>query len=508
MMQRLGLFIALVALAGCGGGGSGSSSPPAGTPTSAPTIAPTVAPSASPSPSASATPLATLPLSLNVNNLTGQFYGEIVATFSHISPRELVMLPNGDLLVGTGGGTANFAQSGQIDIVPNAEAAIPGPATVFATLTDRACASSAGTNTNGIAFAPSSGGGTIFVGMECSVWKIPYVTGDRTASSAVSFLNVRTGAPPAGSDGDVHHTTSLVATANALYISVGSSCNACTETDSTRGVILKTALTAAAPTTVATRVRNALALAVNPASGTVWAGGAGQDCVVGSQCFAAQDPTYAMNGHPYEWLDPVTTHAAPADYEWPWCEENGQSVPTPDGTGMTGADAGVEPSGTNCATMIVAPVRAPAYATIMGAVFYAPPNGATYAFPGAYQGGLFFTLHGSWHEGSNGIPVAVPEVVFVPMNAAADTPVYPMDWSNGGSPYATWARNAGGNPAPFMNGFQQQGTRSGRPVGLAVGPLGSLFISDDTSGVIYRIRPGTAPQSVKRAPAATGSRSR
>jgi glucose/arabinose dehydrogenase len=158
--------------------------------------------------------------------------------------------------------------------------------------------------------------------------------------------------------------------------------------------------------------------------------------------------------------------------------------------------------------MIVAPVRAPAYATIMGAVFYAPPNGATYAFPGVYRNGMFFTLHGSWHEGSNGIPVAVPEVVFVPMNAAADTPVTPMDWSNGGSPYATWARNAAGNPAPFMNGFQQQGTRSGRPVGLAVGPSGSLFISDDTSGVIYRIRPGTAPQSVQRAPAATGLRSR
>jgi hypothetical protein len=107
------------------------------------------------------------------------------------------------------------------------------------------------------------------------------------------------------------------------------------------------------------------------------------------------------------------------------------------------------------------------------------------------------------------VPVAVPEVVFVPMSAANDTPLYPMDWTNGGSPYATWAHNSSGNPQAFMNGFQQMGTRIGRPVGLAVGPSGSLFISDDVAGAIYRIRPGTGPQSVKRAPASspTGSRS-
>ncbi len=508
MSKRLAILAFCGALAACGGGGGGSSAPSSGgNPTPVPTSNPTAAPTATPTPAPTGAPLASLPLALNVNNLPGQFYGEIAAQFSHVSPRELVMLPNGDLLVGTGGGTASFAQSGQVYIVPNAEAAVPGAPAVFATLTDIACASSAGTNTNGIAFAPSAGGGTIFVGMECSVWKIPYVTGDRVASSAPSeFVAVRTGSPPAGSDGDVHHTTSLVANGNELYISVGSSCNACIETDATRAAVFKTAITSPALVPVATRVRNALALAVNPATGNVWAGGAGQDCMEGTQCFAAMDQTYINDGHPYEWIDPITKHAAPADYMWPWCEEDQQPVPVPDGTT---ANAGTEPAGTNCANMVVASVRAPAYATIMGAVFYAPPAGATYAFPGSFQGGLFFTLHGSWHEGTNGVPVAVPEVVFVPMSAANDTPLYPMDWTNGGSPYATWAHNSSGNPQAFMNGFQQMGTRIGRPVGLAVGPSGSLFISDDVAGAIYRIRPGTGPQSVKRAPASspTGSRS-
>lgn len=492
-LSALLLFL-IVAIAGCGGGGGGSTAPVSsgGGSTPAPTARPTSTPSPAPSPTTSASGLPGLPLALNLNNLPGQFYGEIVAQFSGASPRGLVMLPNGDLLVGTGGGTANFAQSGTIYIVPNAEATAPAPPSVFATLSDGACSASTGTNTNGIAFAAGNGGGTIFVGMECSVWKIPYVTGDRVASGIPTrYLSVRTGAPPTGSDGDVHHTTSLLAVGSTLYVSIGSSCNACTETDATRATAQKTDITVPSLTLVATRLRNALALALNPATGTVWAGGAGQDCMVGATCFGAMDSTYALNGHPYEWLDPLTRHTAPVDYMWPWCEENMQALTSPDPT------SGSPPAGTNCAAMIVSSVRAPAYGTIMGATFYAPPAGATYAFPGAFQGGLFFTLHGSWHEDTGGIPVAVPQVVFVPMSAN-DQPTYPMDWTNGGSPYATWARNGSGNPAPFLNGFQSGGTRIGRPSGLAVGTAGSLFVSDDDAGEIYRIRPGIAPASAKR----------
>lgn len=498
MNLRLSMVLVVLAIAGCGGGGGSTPS----TGGSSPVLLPTTAPTATPSPAPTGPALPALPLALNVNNLPGQFYGEIVSQFSSVSPRGIVMLPNGDLLVGTGGGTANFAQSGKIYIVPNAEAAVPAAPTVFATLTDRMCTSSAGTNTNGITFAPATGGGTIFVGMECSVWKIPYVTGDHVASSPpAAFLNVRTGSPVnTAIDMDVHHTTSVLAVGSTLYISVGSGCNACIETDSTRGVILSSSITTPALTPVAKRVRNALALAENPVTHTVWAGGAGQDCMVGTTCFAAMDQTYLMDGHPYEWMDPLTTHLAPVDYMWPWCEENQTPVATPDGTPTT------PPTGTNCKAMIVSPVRAPAYSTIIGATFYpVQPAGATYAFPGSFQGGMFISLHGSWHESTSGVPVAVPEVVFIPMSGTSDTPLYPMDWTGGGSAFTTWAHNTTGNPAPFMNGFQQTGTRIGKPVGLAVGTSGSLFISDDDAGVIYRIRPGFGPASVKRAIAPSSS---
>jgi glucose/arabinose dehydrogenase len=98
------------------------------------------------------------------------------------------------------------------------------------------------------------------------------------------------------------------------------------------------------------------------------------------------------------------------------------------------------------------------------------------------------TFHGSWHENSNGVPISSPNLVFVPLSG--DAPVTAMNWG---------AQNPSSQWTSFIEGWQDPtGTRYGRPTGLAVGPLGSLFIADDQSGVIYRVRPGTAPASVRR----------
>jgi glucose/arabinose dehydrogenase len=68
-------------------------------------------------------------------------------------------------------------------------------------------------------------------------------------------------------------------------------------------------------------------------------------------------------------------------------------------------------------------------------------------------------------------------VVFVAMRG--DRPTKPVDWKN---PAAQWS--------DFLTGFQSGCSgRSGRPVGLAVGSQGSLFIADDDAGAIYRVRP-------------------
>jgi glucose/arabinose dehydrogenase len=67
--------------------------------------------------------------------------------------------------------------------------------------------------------------------------------------------------------------------------------------------------------------------------------------------------------------------------------------------------------------------------------------------------------------------------VFVPLRA--DEPLTAIDWSD---PEKQWRE--------FLGGFQNRnGSRNGRPTGVAVGPEGSLFVADDAAGVIYRIRP-------------------
>ena len=476
----------LALVAGCSGGGSPSQSPATTSPTNGPTPgAPTPTPtptspmsqptppeggSTTPSPtaSASATPAGSSLPGLNARLYfpNGTFYGETVAQLS--SPREMVALPNGDLLVGTTVTATNGTSN--VMLVPAADStAKPGTPVVFATIGDR--------EAQGIAFSQSAS--EIFVATTTGVWAIPYHTGDRQASAAATkIVAVRTGSVAPNSDGDIHTTTSVTVSGSSLYIGVGSSCNRCTETDPTRAVVLRTDLTGAGLTTVATRFRNAIALTTNPKTGTVWAGGAGQDCLEPSlapQC-PAQNDAYE-NGHPFEFIDPITTHAAPADYGWPVCEEDHTAYASP---------------APNCSTQIAPAVTAPAYSTIIGAAIYPSNETGTYAFPASYAGGMFMTFHGSWHETSNGVPIATPNLVFVPLSG--DAPVTPMRWS---------AMNPASQWSAFVEGWQDPGgVRYGRPTGVTVGPLGSLFVADDMTGVVYRIRPGTAPAAARRRPGA------
>jgi len=85
-------------------------------------------------------------------------------------------------------------------------------------------------------------------------------------------------------------------------------------------------------------------------------------------------------------------------------------------------------------------------------------------FPESYWGGAFVAEHGSWNRATrSGYQVAF--VAFKDGQASAD-------------------------PVPFLTGLVPDPTGSdvnGRPVGVAVAPDGSLLVSDDGAGVVYRI---------------------
>jgi glucose/arabinose dehydrogenase len=391
-------------LCGCSGGGSSSGSP------------------------GGASPTATPPGGSGVTYASG-FYGETIANVG--SARELATLPNGDLLVGTSGDA--------IDIVPAADGAgAAGAPRTFVTLGDGPA--------NGVAVAPN---GNVYAATNTTIWRIPYKRGDLSESGATAIANVRTGPVAPNSDGDVHRTTSVAASSTTLYAGVGSSCNACVEVDSTRATVLRMGLDGSNPVNLTKRTRNPIALAVDPATGALFIGGAGQD-----------DLPY---GHPYEYVDSPTSHGnAGIDYGWPACEENhvaynalGQNPPP------------------NCATTVAPAIEFPAYSTLIGATFYPTGQAGAYAFPAAYRGGLFVTSHGSWHC----CPSTPPRVYFVPMRG--DAPATPVNWND---PTVQHQEIVSGY------GSTSSASYAGRPTGIAVGSSGSLFVADDQTGDILRIR--------------------
>jgi hypothetical protein len=225
---------------------------PTGVPTGAPTTAPTIGPTAAPLPDA---------LQFNVPGL----YGEIIAN-GLPAPRQLVALPNGDLLVGTDD------KSGTVWIVPHADGpAGAGTPKIFTTVPSPSTQEPA----QGLAFD----GSNVYIATNQSVWQVPYKTGDQSEPTpTVEIAKVRRGPIAPMSDGDVHFTSSVAVvsatTPKMLYVGVGSSCNACVEVDPTRGTIQSVNLSAGqlSQTLAASRFRNALALAVNPATNTLWAG--------------------------------------------------------------------------------------------------------------------------------------------------------------------------------------------------------------------------------------------
>ncbi len=341
--------------------------------------------------------------------------------------REIAVASNGDLFVGTSGN--------DVEIVHGAESAQPGTPHTFMHFDDSPAA--------GVAI----GNHDLFVGTQFGVYRVAYHLGDVRASSAVERLAaVRT----SGVSSD-HVTTTVAWDDGKLYASIGSSRNGCRpELDPTRATIERIDPSTRRATPIATHIRNAIALAIDPATHALWAGVAGIDDLA--------------PGHPYEIFDDVTSHAIPADYGWPTCYENRKIHPRWPG---------------DCSRAPIPRVVFPAYETPIGAVFYPTEPRGAHTFPARYRGGAFVTLHGSWHGPANGLPGYLPpRVVFVPMRA--DEPMRRVNWTD---PSTQWSE--------FVGGYQRGGTivRIGRPTGIAVGPEGSLFIADDQTGAIYRIRP-------------------
>jgi len=228
--------------------------------------------------------------------------------------------------------------------------------------------------------------------------------------------------------GDGAHTTRTVAFLpdGRLVVSIGSSCNVCIEDDPRRAAIMVYDADGGNGRLFAAGLRNAVGLAIEPTTGALWATNNGRD-LMGDN--VPPETVYIVNEGEH--------------YGWPVCHAGDVIDPQ---FGSDGACDGVP-----------APVlKMQAHMAPLALAFYTGER-----FPDDYRGDLFIALHGSWNRPE---PVGY-KVMRVPIEGG----------------------QVAGPAEDFATGWLADGRVFGRPVGLAVGTDGALYVSDDRGGFIYRI---------------------
>ena len=220
-----------------------------------------------------------------------------------------------------------------------------------------------------------------------------------------------------------------------LYISVGSDCDACQETNPEHATILRAALDGSTRSVFASGLRNTIGFDWHPDTAAIW----GMDH--GSDWRGDDTPPEELNRS-----TPAETTAGPIAS----AKRNVDPV-TPEPPGTT--------KEVYCAATLPSILENQAHEAPIGMVFY---DGAS--FPAEYAGDAFVALHGSW----NRFPPTGYKVVRIRFD--------------GGEPVAI---------EDFVTGFliEDGAAEFGRPAGIAVAPDGSLLFTDDDNGMIYRVSP-------------------
>jgi len=217
-----------------------------------------------------------------------------------------------------------------------------------------------------------------------------------------------------------------------LYISVGSDCNACAETREKNATLLQIDASQKKPKIFAKGLRNTIGFAWHPETNVL----------------------YGMD-HGIDWLgdddqkEELNKIEEGKHYGWPYIYGNGEYNLTDQPEDSSWEEFSKK---TTNPEMLFTAHSAP-----MNFIFYKGNM-----FPQEYKGSSFISFHGSWNR--------KPASGYKLMN---------LTWENGNPKEAS----------DFVTGFlTDNGTKYfGRPVGLVEMPDGSLLLSDDSSGIIYRI---------------------
>ncbi|MGH7504028.1 MAG: PQQ-dependent sugar dehydrogenase [Longimicrobiales bacterium] len=268
------------------------------------------------------------------------------------------------------------------------------------------------------------------------------------------------------------HSIALSQDGARIFVNIGSPTNSCQSEDRQAGVVgqdpctqldtragiwvfdaNRTGQTQADGERFATGIRNAVAITIHPQNGTHYVAQHGRDNL--------------FQNWP-EYFDEVESAEMPGeeflqveqgdDFGWPYCFYNTHTdtkVLAPE-YGGDGQEVG------RCADKKDPVYAFPGHWAPNDLLFY---TGSM--FPERYRNGVFFAFHGSWNRAPE--PQGGYNVAFLPLQ--------------NGQP--------AGDHEIFANGFAgatvQPGEAAHRPTGLAQGPDGALYITDDQAGRVWRV---------------------
>lgn len=234
--------------------------------------------------------------------------------------------------------------------------------------------------------------------------------------------------------GEGHSTrTILFGPDSAMYVSVGSSCNVCIEKDSTRATVMRYDESGANGRVYSRGLRNAVGLALNPTTHVIWA--------------TQNERDEIKPNHEDIPPDELNLLQDGGDYGWPYCW--GDRVPNPE-----------YHNASRCAPTIPPALGFQAHSAVLGITFL---DQAT-ALPSDMRGDALAAFHGSWDRK---VPTGDKIVRIHVVNGQ------PVSYDD------------------FITGWQMpDGSRWGRVADVMVAADGSLLITNDQIGAIYRISKG------------------
>jgi glucose/arabinose dehydrogenase len=283
----------------------------------------------------------------------------------------------------------------------------------------------------GIAFHPATDPKWVYVANTDSIVRFPYVAGDTKARGAAEAVYDKVsggGRLPGGG----HWTRDVVFNRDGskMFVSVGSRSNVSDdEAEARRARIFELSPDGTNERVYAYGIRNPVGLAVHPDTGELWTSVNERD-ELGDNLV----PDY------------VTSVKDGGFYGWPWFYIGANQDPR---------HAGKHPELKD--KIVVPDVLVQAHSASLGMTFYTGKQ-----FPDAYRGSAFAAEHGSWNRARR----TGYKVIQVPLKGGRATGEY----------------------VDFLTGFvTPEGDVWGRPVAVAEGRDGSLFVTDDAGGVVWRV---------------------